>query len=157
MLVLLEEEGSPVACTVRPWDRLLIRLRAFRLDHDLAAGASPEASFALALRAQMLVRTRHRSDLAAAANRVLAMARQPSSFGRPRVPVCRDRVRDCSEEFGELIRRLRAPGPVPAQGMAKAGLLLTDAGGPLYHRANAGDLRAQVCDAADALNTATLP
>ena len=154
MLVLLEEEGSPVACAVRPWDRVLIRLRAFRLDHELAAGASPEASFALALRAQMLVRTRHRRDLAASADRVLAMAMQPSLPSRPRVPVCRDRVRDCCEEFEDLIRRLRAPGPVPARGMAKVRVLLTDAGGPLYHRANAGDLRAQVRDAADALTAA---
>lgn len=151
MLVLLEEEGSPVACTVRPWDRALIRLRAFRLDHDLAAGASPEASFALALRAQMLVRTRHRRDLAASADRVLAMAMQSSFPSRPRVPVCRDRVRDCSEEFGELIRRLRTTGPVPAQGVAKVGVLLADARGPLYHRASADDLRFRLRDAADAL------
>ena len=130
------------------------RLRAFRLDSDLAAGASPEASFALALRAQMLVRTRRRRDLAASADRVLATAMQPSFPSRPRIPVCRDRVRDCSEEFEELIRRLRTPGPVPAQGMAKVGVLLTDAGGPLYHRASAGDLRAQVRDAADALTAA---
>ena len=154
MLVLLEEEGSPVACTVRPWDRLLIRLRAFGLDHDLAGGASPEASFALALRAQMLVRTRYRHDLAASADRVLTMARQRSAPPRPQTPVCQDRVRVCSEEFEDLIRRLPAPGPVPAQGMAKVGMLLTDAGGPLYHRANAGDLRAQVRDAADALTAA---
>jgi hypothetical protein len=102
----------------------------------------------------MLVRTRHRHDLAASADRVLAMAMQPSLPSRPRVPVCRDRVRDCYEELEDLIRRLRAPGPVPAQGMAKVGVLLTDAGGPLYHRANAGDLRAQVRDAADALTAA---
>jgi hypothetical protein len=154
MLVLLEEEGSPVACTVRPWDRVLIHLRALGLDHDLAAGASPEASFALALRAQMLVRTRHRRDLAAAADRVLAMAVQASAPARPRVPVCKDRVRDCWQEFEDLIRRLRAPGPVPAQGMAKVGMLLTDAGGPLYHRGSAGDLRAQVRDAVDTLTAA---
>jgi len=144
MLVLLEEEGRPVACTVRPWDRVLIHLRALGL----------EASFALALRAQMLVRTRHRRDLAAAADRVLAMAVQASAPARPRVPVCKDRVRDCWQEFEDLIRRLRAPGPVPAQGMAKVGMLLTDAGGPLYHRGSAGDLRAQVRDAVDTLTAA---
>ena len=154
MLVLLDEAGCPVACTAHPWDRLLAHLRAFRLDTDLAAGASPEASVALALRAQMLVRTRHRYELARSADRVLAAATQPTFSGRPKVPVCRDRVRDCYEEFEDLIRRLRAPGPVPAQGMAKVGVLLTDAGGPLYHRANAGDLRAQVRDAADALTAA---
>jgi hypothetical protein len=151
MLVLLDEAGCPVACTAHPWDRLLAHLRAFRLDSDLAAGASPEASVALALRAQMLVRTRHRYELARSADRVLAAATQPTFSGRPRVPVCRDRVRDCSEELGELIRRLRTTGPVPAQGVAKVGVLLADASGPLYHRASADDLRARLRDAADAL------
>jgi len=140
MLVLLEEAGSPVMCAVRPWDRLRARLRAFRL-----------ASVALALRARMLVRTRHRRDLAASADRVLATATQPAYSRRLPVPVCRDRVRDCSEDFGELIRRLRAAGPVPVRGLAKAGVLLADASGPLYHRASADDLRARVRDAADAL------
>ena len=154
MLVLLDEAGCPVACTAYPWDRFLARLRAFRLDSDLAAGASPEASVALALRAQTLVRTRHRRELAHSARRVLATATQPAFSGRPRVPVCRDRVRDCSQEFGELIRRLLAPGPVPARGVAKVGVLLADASGPLYHRANADDLRARVRDAADALTAA---
>ena len=154
MLVLLDEAGCPVACTAHPWDRLLVRLRAFRLDSDLAAGASPEASVALALRAQMLVRTRYRRDLARSARRVLATATQPAFSARPRVPACRDQVRDCSEEFGELIRRLLAAGPVPAQGVAKVGVLLADAGGPLYHRASADNLRAQVRDAADALAAA---
>jgi hypothetical protein len=151
MLVLLEEAGSPVACVARPWDRLWACLRAFRLDSDLAAGASPEGSMALALRAQVLTRTRHRRDLAASADRVLATAMQPAHAGRLPVPVCRDRVRDCSAEFGELIRRLRAAGPVPVRGVAKASVLLTDASGPLYHRPTADDLRARVQDAADAL------
>jgi hypothetical protein len=151
MLVLLEEAGSPVACAVRPWDRLRARLCAFRLDSDLAAGASPEASVALALRARMLVRTRYRRDLAAGADWVFAAALQPADARRLPVPVCRDRVRDCSEEFGELIRRLRAAGPVPVRGLAKVGILLADASGPLYYRSGADDLRARVRDAADAL------
>jgi hypothetical protein len=71
----------------------------------------------------------------------------------PPVPVCRDRVRDCSAEFGELIRRLLAGGPVPAGGMAKASALLADASGPLYHRASADDLRTRVRAAAGALST----
>ena len=154
MLVLLEEAGSPVACVVRPWDRVWARLRAFRLDSDLATGASPEASVALALRAQMLTRTQYRRGLAAGADRVLASAMQPAYASRLPVPVCRDRVRDCSEEFGELIRLLRAAGPVPVRGVAKAVVLLADASGPLYHRATADDLRARVREAADALNAA---
>ena len=151
MLVLLEEAGSPVVCVVHPWDRLWARLRAFRLDSDLAAGASPEASVALALRAQLLTRTRYRRGLAAGADRVLTTAMQPAGASRLPVPVCGDQVRDCSEEFGELIRRLRAAGPVPVRGVAKAVVLLGDASGPLYHPATADDLRTRVRDAADAL------
>lgn len=134
-----------------PWDRLLVRLRASQLDRDLAAGARLGSSRALALRAEMLVRTQHRRDLADSAGRVLAAATQPTFSGRLRIPVCRDRIRDCSEEFEELIRLLLAAGPVPAQGVAKASVLLADAKGPLYHRASADDLRARVRDAADAL------
>jgi hypothetical protein len=151
MLILLEEAGSPVAAVAHPWDLFLARWHAFRLDSDLAAGASPDASMPLALRAQMLVRPQYRYELARSADRVLATAVQGTYSGRPRVPVCRDRVRDCLEEFGELIRRLRATGPVSARGVAKVGVLLGDAGGPLYHRANAEDLCARVRDAADAL------
>ena len=134
-----------------PWDRVLVHLRASRLDRDLAAGGPLGASRALALRAEMLVRTQHRRDLADSAGRVLAAATQPTFSGRPRVPVCRDRVRDCSEEFEELIRLLLAAGPVPAQDVAKVSVLLANAKGPLYYRASADDLRAWVRDAADAL------
>ena len=153
MLVLLDEAGCPIASPVRPWDRLMVRLRAFRLDSELAGGASPDATVALALRAQMLVRVSARRDLARSAQRVLVAATQGPAAGRLPVPVCRDRVRDCSAEFGELIRRLLAGGPVPAGGMAKASALLADASGPLYHRASADDLRTRVRAAAGALST----
>jgi hypothetical protein len=154
MLLLLDESGCPVVGAVRPWDRALVRLRSASLDRALAAGASPDASLALALRAQMLVRTRYRRDLARSANRVLATAMQPSLGARLPVPVCRDRVRDCSAEFGELIRRLDAAGPVPVQGVARASVLLSEADGPLYHRASPGDLRATVRAATQALTAA---
>jgi hypothetical protein len=157
MLVLLEEDGCPVAHTVSPRDRLLARWLAFRLDRDLAGGASPDATVPLALRAQMLVRGPARRDLARSASRVLAAAMQAPVAGRLTVPVCRDRVRNCSAEFAELIGHLLAPGPVPARGMAKARVLLTDASGPLYHRASADDLRARVRDAAKALGAPLIP
>jgi hypothetical protein len=151
MLLLLDKAGCPVASTARPWDRLLVRLRAFRLDKDLADGASPEASAALALRAQLLVHPRHRRDLARSLRRVLTTAKRSPLGSRLPVPVCRDRVRDCEGEFGELIGRLQAAGPVPARGVAMAGLLLADASGPLYHRASPDDLGVRVREAANAL------
>jgi hypothetical protein len=42
-------------------------------------------------------------------------------------------------------------GPVAAQGVAQASILLGDASGPLYHRASGGDLRASVRAKADAM------
>jgi hypothetical protein len=150
MLLLLDAAGCPVVSTARPWDRLLARLRSFRLDHALADGASPEASVELALRARLLARPRYQRDLARGVSRVLAAARQAPPAGRPPVPVCRDRVRDCEEELTELIGRLQA-GPVSVRGIAKTGLLLADASGPLYRRASPDDLCARVRDAADAL------
>jgi hypothetical protein len=152
MLVLLDERsGGPVVSAVHPWDRALTRLRGFQLDHDLAAGASPDATVPLALRAQTLVGMSARRDLARSAQRILTAATQGPSASRLPVPFCRDRVRNCPEEFGELIRGLLAAGPVPAQGMAKASVLLADAGGPLYNRASPDDLRDRVRDAAEAL------
>jgi len=151
MLVLLDEAGCPIARTAHPWDRIAVRLRAFSLDRDLAAGASPDSSVALALRAQMLVHPRYRRGLARSARRVLTAATQQPFGSRLAVPVCRDRVKDSSEEFGDLIRRLLAAGPVTARGVAQASVLVADASGPLYRRASAGDLRARVRDAADAL------
>jgi hypothetical protein len=153
MLLLLDVADCPVAATARPWDRWLVRIRAARLDRQLADGASPDASVALALRAQMLVRTQVRRDLASGARRILLGATRAPGARRLPVPVCRDRVRDCSEEFAELISRLLAAGPVPAQGVARASLLLTDATSPIYHRANADDLRTTLRAAASALAT----
>jgi AcrR family transcriptional regulator len=156
MLLLMDKAGCPVASRAKPWDRLLIRLRGFRLDQDLAGGASPEASVELALRAQLLVRPRHRRELARSMGRLLSTAQRSPYGGRLPVPVCRDRVRQCGDEMGELIGRLQARGPVAAHGVAKAGLLLADASGPLYRRSSGDDLRARVREAADALIPAGL-
>jgi len=152
MLVLLHD-GCPVPVAVRPLDRLLAWLRAPRLDTALAAGASPDATVGLALRARTLVRARARRALAQAARRVLAEAAEPSAAHVP-VPVCRDRVQDCAQELEDLIRRLLAPGPVSAQGIAQASALLTHASSPVYHRANPENLRARVVSAAHALDPA---
>jgi len=150
MLVLLQD-GCPVPADVRPWDRLLVRLRAARLDGDLAAGASPDATVGLSLRARMLVRMQARRRLARAVQRVLAEAALGPAADRLPVPVCRDRIEGCSAELLDLTRRLLAAGPVSAQGVAQARALLTSASSPIYHRANHDDLRARVLAAADAL------
>jgi hypothetical protein len=179
MLVLLDEADRPVARSARPWDRFMARMRASRLDSDLAGGASPDATVALALRAQTLIGARARRDVAEGVQRVLATAMQAPTAdrslaaparspqvaaadplrkpvaGRLRVPICRDRVRESSEEFADLIRRLLADGPVAARGVALASVLLSDGSGPLYHRGNADDVRARVREAVSALDPLT--
>jgi hypothetical protein len=176
MLVLLEEADCPVATSASPWNRLMARVRASRLDGDLAGGALPDATVALALRAQTLIAPRTRREVAEGARRLLATAMQapvtgssqePAAGGqqvpaarrlrtpstRPlSVPVCGDRVRESAEELGDLIRRLLADAPVAARGVALASELLSDGSGPLYHRANADDVRARVREALDALD-----
>jgi hypothetical protein len=151
-VLLIDHADRPTLRRVHPWDRLLVRLRAPRLDRELADGASPDRAFALAVRAHMLVNGRTRTDLALGARRILLAAAQPADGGRLPVPVCRDRVRDSAPEFGELIGRLVGAGLVPARGIAQASILLGDAGSPLYRRASRDDLRARVRQAADALD-----
>jgi hypothetical protein len=178
MLVLLEEADCPVATSASPLNRLMARVRASRLDGDLADGALPDATVALALRAQRLIAPRARREVAEGARRLLAAAMQAPATGRSqehaadglrvpsarrlrmpstrplRVPVCEDRVRESAEELSDLIRRLLADAPVAARGVALASELLSDGSGPLYHRANTDDARTRIREAIDALDPA---
>jgi hypothetical protein len=86
MLVLLDSANCPVATSARPWDRLMARVRASRLDSHLAGEASPDSTVALALRAQLLVSERTRRDLAEGARRLLATAMQAPAAGRSLAP-----------------------------------------------------------------------
>ena len=152
MLVLLDDgAGCPVAAKAGPWDRLRVRLSAHRLDEALAHGVSPETTVALTLRAQALMTMAMRRQVATGASRVLTMASREPRTGRPPVPVCRERVRCCSAEFGALIDALLAASPVGARGVAMARVLLCDASGPVYHRACTDDLGARLRSAVVAL------
>ena len=152
MLVLLLDEptGGLVARSAKPWERWRARLGAYRLDEDLARGASPETSAALALRARRLARPEFRRDLAHSAERILAEAQRPGPV-HPAVPVCRERVMAAAGELAGVIDALTAPGLVPVRGVAQVSVLLADARGPLYYRYGPGDLRARLREAAGAL------
>jgi hypothetical protein len=153
MLLLLEEADVLIARPATPWDRIRARLRARRLDADLASGASPDASAPLALRAQKLAQESFRRDLARNAQLIMAEATQLRVGRRLPVTACRDRVRTTSAEFAELIRCLLAPGPVPVEGVAQVSVLFGDGSGPLYYRGSRDDLGARLRQAAAALTS----
>lgn len=126
-------DGRVVAKRPRLRDRLAAHLRAWRLDHDLADGVPPEASAALALRAQHLTEPDRRWSMAGALRRVVhdACAGRRQRIGRV-TPNLRA-VKSAAEELSRLADTLDDPGPVAAQGVARAWLLLTDGTGPLYN------------------------
>lgn len=151
VLLLDEHTGSLVARTARPWERCQARLGAYRLDENLARGASPEATAALALRARRLAQPEFRRALAHSAERILAVAQRPGPC-HPAIPVCRDRVRAAAGELSRVIEALTAPGLVPVRGVAQVSVLLADARGPLYYRYSPGDLRARLREVAGTLS-----
>jgi hypothetical protein len=165
--VLLEDDlGRLTLRRLRPWDRVVARCLAARLDRELARGARPETNVGLAARAVRLTSMRYRRDLAESLQRILAavlpasvpggpMAADPSArvARQPRVPIRRDRISRSASELAELAARLVQPGPVPARGVAMVCQLLTDGGGPLYRRACRDDLTVIVEQATQALTS----
>ncbi len=162
MHVLLDDDrGGLTARRLWPWERVLARSRAARLDRELAEGASPEANATLAARAARLTSTEFRRDLAASLRRILAAAGEPVpapdarallGSARPiRVPVRATRVSQSAPLLAELASRLLQPGPVPVDGVAMVARLLADGTGPLYREAARDDLDAVAGQAAAAL------
>jgi hypothetical protein len=153
MVLLLGDVDDAVIAreaTRREW--VLARLHGARLDHELACGASPEASAEIALRAQYLVRPQTRRMLAQTLRRILAEAARGRTAPVGPLPLpTRRRVVAARRELETLIERLLAPCPVPACGVAKVRVLVTEGCGPLYHPAGPGDLRTCLVEAANAL------
>jgi len=167
MYVLIDDDRAGLALQrLRPWHRLLASCQAGRLDRELAEGASPEASTALAARAIRLTSLDYRRDLAASLRRIVVVATgqpapvrsaqvaAPKSLGAvrpPRVPLRRARISQSARLLAELASRLAAPGPVPARGVAMVTRLLSEGTGPLYREASRDDLSLITERAAQAL------
>jgi len=136
----------------RPGLALAVWWRGAELDRRLAAGEDPRADDALALRARRLTTARGRRHVADGLAGVLRSA----GNGRP---VFTAAVRSRSGELLEvdaviatIERRLRAPEPVAAQGVAIVRSLLTDGNGPLYRDSDPDALGSRLRAAAAALN-----
>jgi hypothetical protein len=113
--------------------RMAARWHHRRLDHALAGGVPPEASTALALRAQDLTELKRRQSIAGAIRQVIREAREGAPMAPGRIRPDRKRVAAASEELSALADTLADPGPVAASGVAQAWILLTDGTGPLYN------------------------
>ncbi|MGP8000124.1 MAG: hypothetical protein ACLPKI_22830 [Streptosporangiaceae bacterium] len=133
VLVLGDPHGAGLldARPFRAADRVLARVHGASLDRLLAAGRAPESDRLLAARAQHIVSLPARRELAGHWEHLLQAARRSPG---PGVPLCRDRIAAAEPAIRELIRCLQALLPVPAQGVATARVLLTDATSPLYSR-----------------------
>ena len=139
------------AAPVSAADRVLARMFGASLDRQLAAGQAAESDRLLAARAQHIVSLPRRQALARDWEHLLQVARRAPT---PAVPLCRERIAAAEPGIRELIACLRAPLPVPAQGVAAASVLLTDAAGPVYHRRSRGVLDDLLGDAIDQLDPA---
>jgi hypothetical protein len=126
-------EGLVVAKRPGLRDRVAARWRPRRLDRALASGTPPEASAALALRAERLTEADRRHTIAKALRRVLRDVQAGERVAPGRVPLSYARVKAARDELSLLADTLEAPGPVTAGGVAQAWMLLTDGTGPLYN------------------------
>jgi hypothetical protein len=151
VLLASGSDGRIVAERPRWRDRLAARWRARRLDRALADGASPEASVALALRAQRLTESDRRWAIAGALRRVIREVDEGQRAVVGRIALNRGAVNAASHELRRLADTLDGPGPVAAPGVAQAWLLLTDGTGPLYSEHSRVALSARAAHAADQL------
>jgi hypothetical protein len=133
-------------------DRAVARLRPRQLDLALSAGASPEASAALALRAQRLISLPHRRLMAETYRRIVREAREGGRRGRVPIVPPRRQVMTAREELVRLADTLAQPAPVATRGAAQALLLLTDGTGPLHNARAEASLPAVAADATENLH-----
>jgi hypothetical protein len=121
------------------------------LDRQLAAGASPQGSRVLALRARRITSRRTRGRIADGLARVMRDARATRVGFSAAVAPDRRQLLAARTVLGALERRLRAPEPVAARGVALLHVLLSDGSSPLYRPGEPGALGSELRAAAAAL------
>lgn len=151
MTVLLDDRACGlVAHPVHWWEVLASHARSRSLDTALAHGHEPEESAGLAVRAAWLTTARVRRGVASCLEQILGevLGDRPPHSRIVRADTVA--VTAAQDDLERLVAAIRGPGPVAAQGMARAYLLLTDGAGPLYEGGH-GCLTAAARDAEAAL------
>lgn len=156
----LTERTPALGCSAeaggaRMRDRVAARLRSHQLDRVLAAGAAPESTVLLALRARRLTSLPLRRSMAMAYRRIVRHTRDGARMSRVQVGPRRSRVASAADELTRLADALTQPGPVAARGAAQALLLLTDGTGPLYNAESSASLRACAASALEDMELST--
>ena len=132
-------------------ERVAARVRATKLDAQLAAGASPASQAVLTLRAQALGDRRARTMIGQRIRRLLSESRGARTVRRAQVPVRWAQVIAAAAELEQLAHRLLSPGPLAARGIAQARLLLVDGCSALYHGSASEELCAATARALENL------
>jgi hypothetical protein len=125
---------DPLVTPYRFADQVLARVFGASLDSQLAAGRAPESSAMLAARARHIVSLRRRQAAARNWDRLAEVAQRGHGKSGPARPVRASQIAAAEPAIRELVRRLSAPLPVTARGVAMAKILLTDGTGPVYSR-----------------------
>jgi hypothetical protein len=137
--------------------RLRVRWKRLDLDSELADGANPVKSEELALRAQQLAEPATRARIAAGIENVTRLATVGPGPAATTALVTNGFVgyRVAANEPGlaALARKLRANGPHAVRGLARASILIEDAGSPLYARGGVDTLEPAVHAAISALDS----
>jgi len=154
LLTLEGPGGSLVVRRIGPVARLMARCRRAKLDRALAAGASPDSSVALELRARALLRRETRLALRSNVETLVTMARRPAPLGSRWRILSAKRVRRVADQLERLLEALSDPRPVDVRGLALTRMLLVDGGSPIYGWADdpVEDLQAAIEEAVDALS-----
>ena len=127
-----------------PLKRLTAHIRATHWDQALAAGADPDSRVELSLRAQRLLRSSTRLNLAASLRRVIRRAETGPAIFDPTVPVARAAVLENQAAIQEIAQWLEELSPVDIRGVAQICLLLGDGASPLYPPATGRELEEEL-------------
>ena len=136
-----EDEPSPTSAITL---RMKVALRRLALTEQLADGADPTSTPALALRASQLTSPRRRRQMARTLRRTVTEARQPSVTRALTSIINRRAVMASADAIQVTIGRLASPEPVTPKGMAMLERMITDGSSSLYSPAEPGSLRRQL-------------
>jgi hypothetical protein len=130
--------------------RVTARLRACRLDRQLAVGVPAPSGSALAVHQERLTSAAEREAIARTLRHLVREAHTGGPLSSSRIPVHPDNVLAAEDLIDAITLRLHSPRPISARGVARLRVVLSDGCGPMY-RYGRGDLSGRLGAALAAL------